>query len=248
MNITEATRKELIDKSKSADIVKSYGETRYERRLKQHVLNSIAIFNMIDMNALFKADVLSFIVPVEGESDDYMVKVVFDKVCEKIKNEIKFNNNELEYKAIYRAIVNAINQQNIRISCDCPDWKYRLNYYATKDDYNSGQPENRPAVITNPNDRDGAGCKHILNVLGNLDWALKLATSIYNYIKYMEENYPDKFERLIFPKIFDISFEEYNNTGIEEPEEFDQSEEEVEIEEVPEEEPTEESEVEVNES
>jgi hypothetical protein len=239
MNITEATRKELIDKSKSADIVKSYGETRYERRLKQHVINSIAIFNMLDMNALFKADVLSFIVPVEGESDDYMVKVIFDKVCEKIKDELRFNNNQLEYKVIYRAIVNAINQQNIRVSCDCPDFKYRLAYQATQGDFNSGQPENRPARITNPNDSDGAGCKHILNVLGNLDWALKLATSIYNYIKYMEDNYPDKFERIIFPRIFPISYSEYTNTE----EDFEEPVEEP-TEEEPTEEPTEEPEVE----
>jgi hypothetical protein len=75
--------------------------------------------------------------------------------------------------------------------------------------------------------------------LGNLDWALKLATSIYNYIKYMEDNYPDKFERIIFPRIFPISYSEYTNTE----EDFEEPVEEP-TEEEPTEEPTEEPEVE----
>jgi len=34
MLLDEATRKELLDKSKSADVVKAYGTTRYDRRNK----------------------------------------------------------------------------------------------------------------------------------------------------------------------------------------------------------------------
>jgi len=98
------------------------------------------------------------------------------------------------------------------ISCSCPDWKYRQAYYATKQGYNSGQSELRPSNITNPDDKDGAGCKHLMASLGNLDWALKLASSVYNYIRYMEENEEAKFVNIIFPTLYDISYEEYSGS------------------------------------
>ena len=46
-------------------------------------------------------------------------------------------------------------------------------------------------------------------VLANLDWALKLATTIYNYIIYMEDHYEDKFEKFIYPALYDAPYEDY---------------------------------------
>jgi len=48
-------------------------------------------------------------------------------------------------------------------------------------------------------------------ILGNLDWALRLATSIYNYMRYMQENDEPRFAKIIFPTVFDISYEEYTD-------------------------------------
>lgn len=105
-----------------------------------------------------------------------------------------------------------------------------MAYYSTKGKYNGGRPELRPSKITNPNDTKGAGCKHVLNVLGNLDWAMKLATSINNYISYIKDKYPDKYEQIIYPMIFTKPFEpDIEEVEIEEPIE------ETEIEEVDEE-------------
>lgn len=210
--LLEKSRRELINQSKSADIVKSYGTTRYDRKNKQHIYNSITNFNKIDMNALFKGNMLSFKVPVHGETDNYEVEVLFEGVCDNIKREVKKNKNKFEYKCVYRALIDAINKQDIYIACSCPDWKYRFAYWATKDRYNGGRPEVRVADITNPNNTKGAGCKHTIAVLYNLDWAMKLATSISNYVEYMEENYNDKFIRLIFPALYDISYEEYEDS------------------------------------
>ena len=119
--LTEATRRELIDKSKSADVVKKYGTTRYERRNLQHIYNSLNAFNKIDMNALFKANLLSFYIPVHGETDNYTVEVLFEGICDDIKHEIKRNENKLEYKCVYRALINAINRQDIYVACTCAD-------------------------------------------------------------------------------------------------------------------------------
>ena len=60
-----------------------------------------------------------------------------------------------------------------------------------------------PATVTNPDDKDGAGCKHVLNVLSNLEWAVKLATVINNYIIYMDKHMHDKYVRFIQPQLFD---------------------------------------------
>jgi len=199
--LLEASRKELIDKSKNADVVKRYGTTRYDRRKLQHIYNSVEAFNKIDCNALFRANLLSFIVPVHGETDNYGVEVLFEGICDGIKREVVANGDELEFKCVYRALIDAINKKDILIACTCEDWKYRFAYVASRGGYNGGRPEIRAADITNPNDSKGCGCKHVMSVLDNLDWAVKLATSIYNYIIYMQETDEDKYARLIHPVI-----------------------------------------------
>jgi len=206
-SLLEASRKELIDKSKNADVVKRYGTTRYERRKQQHIYNSVEAFNRLDMNALFRANVLSFIVPIHGETDNYGVEVLFEGICDGIKREVLANKDELDFKCVYRALIDAINKRDILIACTCDDWRYRFAYVASRGGYNGGRPEIRAADITNPNDSKGCGCKHVMNVLDNLDWALKLATSIYNYIIYMQENYEDKYARLIHPVIHKKPYE-----------------------------------------
>lgn len=199
--LVEKTRQELLLKSREASPVKAYGETRYERRTKQSPVKSIDLFNKIDMNSIFKANILSFNIPVVGESDTYTVNVLFENLCDSINREISKNGGKLEFKVIYRAIIDAINKQDIFISCTCPDFKYRIRYWSTRENFNSGQPENRPTKITNPNDTAGDGCKHVLNVISNLDWAIRLSTSIYNYIKYMYLNQEKLFGDIIYPAI-----------------------------------------------
>ena len=205
----EATRKELIDQGKAGKATKAYGTNRYERRSVQTVYNTLKSFNKVDMNALFHSSLLSFIVPVRGETDNYEIEVLFEGITDDIKKEIQKNDNKLEYKCVYRALVNAVNRQDIYVACTCKDWQYRFAYHASKDGYNGGRPELRPADITNPKNDLGTGCKHVMAVLDNLDWAIKLATTIYNYIIYMEDHYEDKFSRIIYPTLYDAPYEDY---------------------------------------
>ena len=248
--IDEATRHQLLNKSKDAEVTKSYGTTRYERRNLQHIYNSVSAFNKIDMNACFKANLLSFFVPVQGEHDNYEVEVLFDGILDSINRELKNNSWTFEYKVVYRAIIDAINKQDIYVSCTCPDWKYRMAYWSSKGRYNSGHPQVVPARITNPNDSQGAGCKHVMKVLADLDWALKLASCITNYVTYMEEHYPDKYFDIIFPALYGMKYIDAINQGIIEPPEdelddvedipIEEPENDEEEEETPEEEPEEE--------
>ena len=169
MKLEEKTRQQLLQQSKNADITKSYGTTRYDRRNLQHIYSSVSAFNKIDMNALFRANMLSFFIPIQGETDNYEVEVLFDGILDQINRELKNNHYVMEYKVVYRAIIGAINRQDIYISCTCKDFYYRMSYWASHDRYNSGKPQLIPAKITNPNNSKGAGCKHVMKVLADLD-------------------------------------------------------------------------------
>lgn len=84
-------------------------------------MTTIRNYNKLDMNSLFKADLLNFIIPIKGETNDYSVEILFEGVCKKIREELKRNNFKLEYKVIYRAIINAVNAGDILVACTCPD-------------------------------------------------------------------------------------------------------------------------------
>lgn len=212
--IDEATRHQLINKSRNADVTKSYGTTRYDRKDMQHIYNSVSAFNKIDMNALWKANLLSFFIPVQGEHGNYEVEVLFDGILDAINRELKNNSWTFEYKVVYKAIIDAINKQDIYVSCSCPDWKYRMSYWSSKGRYNSGQPQIVPARFTNPRDSQGAGCKHVMKVLADLDWALKLASCVTNYVTYMEEHYPDKYFDILFPAMYGVSYQRALDQGL----------------------------------
>lgn len=237
--LLEVSRAQLLDKSKNARATKSYGTTRYERRSKQQVKSSVRIFDKLDFNSVFKASLLKFVTPVKGETSEYQVTVLFEKFCEEIQRQMRQYNYELGFTLIYRALISAINRSDVYINCNCPDFKYRLAYHATHGLYNSGRPQMIPANITNPNDDLGAGCKHVLKVLSDLDWVIDLATSINNYIRYMEENFPDKYISIIFPAIYGMRYDTAVRKGI-----IKEDEDEEEFEEpIEDQEPEEESEV-----
>lgn len=224
----EASRNELISKSKRADIVKSYNSTRYDRRINQNIIKNSSTYNNIDFNELFKAGSLKITLPIKGETDNYETVIFFDGLCDEIKRETARNNNTLEYKCIFRALLSVLNREDIYISCTCKDWQFRHSFYGTMQKYNSGKAESRPPKITNPKDSKGAACKHVLNVLCNLDWAMKVATAINTYINTMENKYPFMYNNIIKDKILEKSTDELDR---EEPEpdidEKEYSEEEI---------------------
>lgn len=207
--LLELNRAQLIDKSKKSDNYKdtSKGRNRWERRNHSKISTKVAQYNKIDMNDLFKNDELKVGIEVAGETDNYTVLIRYNGVLKEIQDQIKRNNNKLEFKCILIALQRVFNAGNVFVSCSCPDWKYRQAFHASKGGYNSGAVELRASDITNPKDSKGAGCKHVNLVLGNVDWVMKVTSVINNYIHYMEEHYQRKYADLIFPKIFGIPYE-----------------------------------------
>lgn len=203
MYLFEDSRRELLAKSKKS----AKGRQRYDRRRKSRVANTVKSFNQIDMNKLFKENILTVNIPVHGETNDYKVRITFGGFLEILRDQIG-DKDIVELKDISRACIVGFNKGDVYIFCSCEDFQYRFNYYATVNDINSGTPETRPSKITNPNDNLGSGCKHILLVLNNTSWVLRVARVINNYIKYMEKHYQKLYADIIYPAIFGKKYEE----------------------------------------
>ena len=214
MQLQEKSRSDLLSKSMTAKPTKSYNTTRFERRKLQTMKTSSSIFNKLDMNSVFKSDALSLEIPVEGETNTYTVTILFDGICKDIQRELKKNDYNLEFKVIYKAIVRAIKNQNMFIGCTCKDYKFRFQYIATKERYNALQAQLVPATQTNPNNDQGAVCKHILKVLDDLSWAMQLATALNNYILYMKKNKQKLFNDIMFRSIYGMPYRSAVEKGI----------------------------------
>ena len=199
----EDNRYKLISKSKSS----LKGRQRFNRRNKSKVANTVKAMNSIDMNKLFKEDILTVDIPVKGETGDYIVKVTFGGFLEILRDQIK-DKEALNFKDICKASIIGFNKDDVYINCSCPDFKYRFAYYCTRNQVNSGAPENRPSNITNPHDSLGSACKHVLLVLNNTSWIIKVASVINNYISYMQRHYEKLYADVIYPAIYNKKYEE----------------------------------------
>lgn len=210
--IVEDSRTQLLQKSKKADNYvpsnQAKGKNRYERRLHSKVAKSVKQYNSMDMNKLFKDNILDVNVEVNGETDNYVVTIAFGGFLDFLHEQIEKNNGQLDLRTISRALVSSFNSDNVYVHCSCPDWAYRFAYWMTITDINSGQPENRPSDITNPDNTKGAGCKHVLLVLANNTWLIKVASVIHNYINYMEKHQQRLYADIIYPAIYQKEYED----------------------------------------
>lgn len=222
----EETKSQYISDSRNAANYapdnQEYGKNRFARRVRSKVANSVKEFNEIDMNKLFKDDILTVDVKVDGETDEYKVKISFGGFCKIVRDQVKQRNlNEVDLRTITSALLLGFNKSDIYVNCTCDDFKYRFAAVLTQKGLNSGQPELRPAKITNPNDDKGRGCKHILLVLNNTSFLLKIASVINNYIKYIKDHYESMYADIIYPALFGKPYEEAAQTSIEDKDELD---------------------------
>lgn len=207
-NLLEASRQQLLTKTKSSDNYKdtSKGRNRYERRTRSKVASTVAQYNRIDMNELFKNDVLIVGIEVYGETSNYITTVKFEDVWEEVRRQVKSNNDKFDFRILLRSLLTVINKGDVYLNCTCGDFIYRQAYYATKDGYKEGEAQFIPSDITNPNDTKGGGCKHCALVLSNLDWIMKVASTINNYINYSKKYLQKNYAEYIFPQIYGTTY------------------------------------------
>jgi hypothetical protein len=219
MLITEATRAQLIAQSRNVGKYKdtSRGATRMERKKYSKIANAVKCYNEINMNLLFKQDILQVNIPVVGENDEYVVTIKLEGVVGEIHKNIKNNNNKLEYRTIIQALTKAFNTTDVYIKCTCPDAKYRFAHWNILKNVSVDDTAHDPGPgkgIANPNDDKGRGCKHMLLVLANGDWMMKVASVINNYCHFLSEKKPEAFLKLVFPKLYGVPADEADQNGI----------------------------------
>lgn len=209
--LIEKKRAELLSKSKNADnyVDTSKGKNRYARRTYSHIPNTVRQYNNISMDDLFKRDELSVTIPVLGETSHYDVKIKFNGVIDEIAYNLRLGKEEeVNFRHVIQALTRVFNRADVYVSCTCDDWKYRMQYWSTQGDYNSGMPQNNPGMgIVNPHDSKGAGCKHVMLVLANVDWMMKVASVITNYINYCKEHMERNYADYIYPKLYGKKYE-----------------------------------------
>ena len=200
----EDNRQKLISKSKSS----TKGRQRFNRRNKSKVKNTVKEMNSINMDKLFKQDILTVNIPVQGETDDYFVKITFGGFLQILRDQLNGEIRDIDFRDISRAAIIGFNKDDVYIFCSCPDFHYRFGYWTTRNKVNSGTPETRPSDITNPDDNLGSGCKHILLVLNNNSWIIRVSRVILNYIRYMQKHYEKLYADIIFPAIYGTDYQE----------------------------------------
>ena len=174
-SLNEDTRSQLVSKSRRVGeykLDKSRGKNRFERKKFSKVASQVKAYNQIDMNNVFKKDMLEVKIPVTGETSNYHVIVRLNGVIAEVARNIKNNSNKLEYRTIIQALTKVFNTTNIYVKCDCPDFKYRFEHWSVVNNYGVTDSAHDPGPgrgIVNPNDDKGRGCKHVLLVLANQD-------------------------------------------------------------------------------
>lgn len=207
MRILEDKRQQLLSTSKQGKKEKD-GKTRYQKRVKSKVKSNVSNLNKVNFNQLFKENIMTVNLDVSGETNDYIVTISFGGFLDELRRELKKANDILSLKIIIRALLNAFNSDNVYIRCTCPDFRYRGAYWASKNDLIVGEKETRPSDITNPNNDIGPGCKHIMLVLSNTSWIIKLSSVVHNYINYMQKHYEKMYADIIYPAIYQKKYEE----------------------------------------
>ena len=128
MQLLEDTRTALVTKSRNAGPYKHNirGKNRFERKKYSNIAKTVRQYNQIDMNKLFKEDVLIVHIPVVGETDSYTVSVKMEGVVAEIAKNVKNNKNQFEYRTVIQALTKIFNTANIYVKCTCDDYKYRF--------------------------------------------------------------------------------------------------------------------------
>ena len=207
IHLNEDSRAQLVARSKTGKREKD-GKTRYEKRLKSKVATSTKQYNKINMNELFKNGIVTIGIEVKGETDDYIVTMSYGGVLDELRNLLKRNNDLLDLKSVIKALVIAFNKNDVYIRCTCPDFFYRFGYWATKNNIISGDVQLIPSDETNPKDDLGPACKHVLLVLSNTSWLIKVASVIRNYVIYMEKHMQKQYANIIYPAVYGKAYEE----------------------------------------
>ena len=167
--VEEASRNELLVKSKGETI------TRYNKAAGYRGFGIVDI----DTTSLLTTNSLR----VTCRVGDYYDTVEMEDVLYWIQMHAEQSSTkwQVNTKVVTKALMDAIDGMDIKVDCECGDWKYRFAYQATEWGYKYGKPETRPAKITNPSGY-GALCKHLISLLGNKRWLQQVTGTVMDWV------------------------------------------------------------------
>lgn len=169
MKLCEVTRNELLTKAKNEDPAK------FARRL-----NYVSSIKPLPAAKQVFLDTGTLTVPIKIK--DYVVTIHISGILKEVSKELEKSGKKLPDRSMmYHILRKVVDTSNVYINCTCPDFQYRHNFWASKNDYKYGKPETRPANITNPNNK-GSTCKHILAALVRPSQWLKYVAGWINTI------------------------------------------------------------------
>lgn len=178
MNLDEATRREIINLSKS--------DTRGRFDGRMSVSDSNLNINRVGMLEL---TAMSPHLDIYFEIHTYRSSIRLEDFTDYLKKNYRQGNYDLDEYADVKKLVDAtlkeaIDRADLQVDCTCPDFRYRFAYVATKGRFKLGKPENRPARKTNPNN-EGSVCKHLARVMNiPSKWINKVATAVVRSIRH----------------------------------------------------------------
>ena len=221
MRLVEEKKGDLVSQAKRSDNYKdtSKGKNRYDRRLKSKLASSVKHFNAIDMDKLFKSDILDVNIDVSGETNNYTVRLSFSGFLDELHNFLSTRGaTDIDRKMIAQSLSRAFNSYDVYFNCSCPDFLYRHSWHATQKDNLIGDPQTRPIrkdvwhaggiESSNYYGNQGPVCKHIVLALKDTSWIIRVASVIYNYINYMKDHLEREYQKYIYPAIYQEPYPE----------------------------------------
>lgn len=123
--LQEVKRNQSLNKSRGGDKYvwwnRLLGNNRHERRLHQKVSRSVANYNKLNMNKLFKDGILDVNIEVKGETDDYLIRISFAGFLDQFQKIVK-DRESIKLRDVTRALTQAFNSDDVFFRCDCPDF------------------------------------------------------------------------------------------------------------------------------
>ena len=161
--LSEETRSELLKNT----------EAERKKRSKNYSVNNSTEFEVQKGNLVITTYV-----------GDYEQKIELTSFLDRLRNRVLSSQYyKITVDNIRTLLRNCFSDMDLRVSCTCGDWKYRIAYRASENGYIYGEKETRAANITNPNDTKGSLCKHLIRVLSNYSWLSFLSGVVYRYLK-----------------------------------------------------------------
>ena len=170
----------LLEKNRQELLSKQKRET--PERIERAGAYSVSQIN-IDPTALL-SDWLVITTNISGNSHTYTDFITFKNVITDLIEIAKVDSKHyVNSKLIIRSIKRSLDKQDIYISCDCDDFKFRFNYWATQGEFKWGKLQNSNGKeIRNPHNNMGCMCKHLYALLRSNNFLDKVSDKIMRTI------------------------------------------------------------------